>query len=63
MPKFVYTAIDTQGRSRTGSMEAADREAANARLTAQGVGPAVPVASNDTEEGRARNRRVELVLP
>ena len=36
---------------------------AAARLTAQGVGPAVPVASNDTEEGRARNRRVELVLP
>jgi OmpA-OmpF porin, OOP family len=34
-----------------------------ARLTAQGVGPSVPVASNDTEEGRARNRRVELVKP
>lgn len=33
------------------------------RLTAQGVGPSVPVASNDTEDGRARNRRVELVLP
>lgn len=33
------------------------------RLTAQGVGPSVPVASNDTEEGRARNRRVELVKP
>lgn len=33
------------------------------RLTAQGVGPSVPVASNDTEEGRSRNRRVELVKP
>lgn len=33
------------------------------RLTAQGIGPSVPVASNDTEEGRARNRRVELVKP
>jgi len=33
------------------------------RLTAQGVGPSVPVASNDTEDGRARNRRVELVRP
>lgn len=39
MPKFVYTAIDTQGRTRTGSMEAADREAANARITAQGMRP------------------------
>lgn len=31
------------------------------RLTGHGVGPLAPVASNDTEEGRARNRRVELV--
>jgi OmpA-OmpF porin, OOP family len=32
-----------------------------ARLTAQGVGPLAPVASNATEEGRAQNRRVEMV--
>lgn len=32
-----------------------------ARLTAQGVGCLAPVASNATEEGRARNRRLELV--
>lgn len=31
------------------------------RLTAAGVGMLAPVASNDTEEGRALNRRVELV--
>lgn len=31
------------------------------RLRAQGVGPVAPVASNDTEAGRAKNRRVELV--
>ncbi|MFZ5444349.1 MAG: OmpA family protein [Myxococcota bacterium] len=30
-------------------------------LLAKGVGPLAPVASNDAEEGRARNRRVELV--
>jgi OOP family OmpA-OmpF porin len=30
------------------------------RLDAVGYGEADPVASNDTEEGRARNRRVEL---
>jgi OOP family OmpA-OmpF porin len=34
---------------------------AAARLTGQGVGPLSPVASNDSEEGRAKNRRVELV--
>lgn len=31
------------------------------RLQAFGAGPYSPVASNDTEDGRARNRRVELV--
>ncbi|MBY0494219.1 MAG: OmpA family protein [Cyanobacteria bacterium] len=31
------------------------------RLHADGVGPPAPVASNDNEAGRAKNRRVELV--
>jgi chemotaxis protein MotB len=31
-------------------------------VSAQGFGDADPVASNDTPEGRARNRRVELTL-
>jgi flagellar motor protein MotB len=34
---------------------------AAARLSPQGDGPTAPVASNDSEEGRAKNRRVELV--
>jgi OmpA-OmpF porin, OOP family len=38
-----------------------DGVAAN-RLTGVGVGPQSPVATNDTAEGRAQNRRVELVL-
>jgi OmpA-OmpF porin, OOP family len=33
----------------------------DARLSARGLGPYAPVASNKTEEGRAKNRRVELV--
>jgi len=34
---------------------------AAARLKGYGVGPLAPVASNDTDDGRAKNRRVELV--
>ncbi len=34
---------------------------AASRLKGHGVGPLAPVASNDTEEGRGKNRRVELV--
>jgi OmpA-OmpF porin, OOP family len=34
---------------------------ATVRLSAHGVGPLAPVASNDSEEGRAKNRRVEIV--
>ncbi|MCF8228409.1 MAG: OmpA family protein, partial [Bacteroidales bacterium] len=31
------------------------------RLTSYGVGPLAPVASNEDEDGRSQNRRVELV--
>jgi outer membrane protein OmpA-like peptidoglycan-associated protein len=32
------------------------------RLFASGVGPLSPITSNDTEEGRAQNNRIELVI-
>jgi outer membrane protein OmpA-like peptidoglycan-associated protein len=32
------------------------------RFTAAGMGEDFPIASNDTEEGRARNRRVDVIL-
>jgi OOP family OmpA-OmpF porin len=38
-----------------------DHGIAPARLRSYGCGQFAPVASNDTEEGRAKNRRVELV--
>jgi OOP family OmpA-OmpF porin len=31
------------------------------RLTARGFGETRPIKSNDTPEGRAKNRRVELI--
>jgi outer membrane protein OmpA-like peptidoglycan-associated protein len=33
-----------------------------ARLVTLGAGPDYPIASNDTEEGRAQNRRVEITI-
>jgi len=38
-----------------------DYHVATARLQANGVGPLAPVALNAAEDGRAKNRRVELV--
>jgi outer membrane protein OmpA-like peptidoglycan-associated protein len=38
------------------------RGIASDRLTAQGYGPAKPIAENATPEGRANNRRVEIVV-
>jgi outer membrane protein OmpA-like peptidoglycan-associated protein len=37
------------------------RGIAASRLKSAGVGPYAPVASNDTDTGKAKNRRVELV--
>jgi outer membrane protein OmpA-like peptidoglycan-associated protein len=38
-----------------------DHGIAAARVRSYGCGQFAPVASNDSEEGRAKNRRVELV--
>jgi outer membrane protein OmpA-like peptidoglycan-associated protein len=39
----------------------ADHGIDRSRLSSKGYGPARPVASNKTDDGRAKNRRVELV--
>jgi outer membrane protein OmpA-like peptidoglycan-associated protein len=38
-----------------------ERGVAAGRLTATGHGQSSPIADNRTEDGRAKNRRVELV--
>lgn len=51
----------SQQRAEAVMAALAARGIASGRMTAKGYGQATPVADNRTEEGRAKNRRVELV--
>lgn len=51
----------SEARAQTVRQELLKRGATADRLTAKGYGPSSPLADNRTEEGRAKNRRVELV--
>jgi outer membrane protein OmpA-like peptidoglycan-associated protein len=55
--------LDLSQRRAAAVVEAlvSDHGIARDRLTPRGVGPLAPVGSNDSEQGRALNRRVELV--
>jgi len=54
----------TLSQRRADAVRAAllERGVDGARITTSGLGKASPVASNDTAEGRQRNRRVEIVI-
>ena len=55
--------LDLSRRRATALMNALIHKgiAAN-RLTSKGMGSEVPITTNDTEEGRAQNRRVEILI-
>lgn len=59
---FNYNIKLSQRRANTIVDQLVKDGVATNRLAGVGVGPLNPIASNDTEEGRAQNRRVELVL-
>lgn len=60
-PDFNLALSLARARSVAQDLEA--RGVPRERMKAQGFGSAYPVASNETDPGRARNRRTELVLP
>lgn len=57
-----YNQDLSERRARSVMAYLAERGIDAARLTAIGYGEAQPVDSNDTDEGRERNRRVELKI-
>ena len=58
---LAYNQALSQRRAQTVVDALTAEGIASARLTALGVGPAAPVGSNDTDQGRALNRRVAIV--
>jgi type VI secretion system protein ImpK len=53
----------SQDRARSVAAVLARSLSDPSRVTAQGMGADAPIAANDTEEGRSKNRRIDIVLP
>ncbi|MEN1728580.1 MAG: OmpA family protein [Pseudomonadota bacterium] len=56
-----YNAALSQRRAASVTRALVQRGLASDRISAQGVGESSPIANNDTDAGRALNRRVEVV--
>jgi outer membrane protein OmpA-like peptidoglycan-associated protein len=57
-----YNQDLSQRRSAAVSAYLANHNVNSTRLSVKGMGESDPVATNDTEDGRAQNRRVEFVI-
>ena len=57
-----YNQTLSENRARTVANYLSMQGVSPARIRSQGYGETMPVASNDTPEGRARNRRVEIKI-
>jgi outer membrane protein OmpA-like peptidoglycan-associated protein len=52
----------SESRARTVAAYLTSRGVSAARIRSQGFGETMPIASNDTPDGRAKNRRVEIKI-
>ena len=57
-----YNQTLSENRARTVANYLISQGVSAARIRSQGFGETLPVASNDTEEGRMKNRRVEIKI-
>ena len=55
-----YNMTMSQNRAQSVANYLSSRNVAAARIATQGFGESQPIASNETEQGRAANRRVEI---
>ena len=61
--KKIATNLELSSRRADGVVDYLVNQGLNQNLiSAQGFGETNPVASNDTPEGRAQNRRIEVTL-
>lgn len=60
MPKFIFTAIDTSGRERTGTVEAANTDLASAQVKSMGLFPTNLVAEAPPAPARPRRTVTSL---
>ena len=58
----VYNQQLSETRARTVADYLSTRGVSAARIRSRGFGETMPVAGNDTDGGRARNRRVEIKI-
>jgi OmpA-OmpF porin, OOP family len=58
-----YNQMLSEARAKSVVAWATEHGVAANRLSFKGYGKTLPVASNDSDEGRARNRRVEIARP
>jgi outer membrane protein OmpA-like peptidoglycan-associated protein len=59
---YAYNQVLSERRADSVAVYLADRSVQPARMHVQGFGKTEPIATNATIEGRAANRRVEIIL-
>jgi outer membrane protein OmpA-like peptidoglycan-associated protein len=57
-----YNQTLSEGRANSVARYLESQKVVSQRIITRGAGPSQPIASNDTPEGRAMNRRVEIIL-
>jgi outer membrane protein OmpA-like peptidoglycan-associated protein len=57
-----YNLTLSEGRAQAVMAYLLDKGVAQDRMTSKGLGEASPISSNNTDEGRAENRRVEFTI-